>query len=722
MENTSEDIKNIYFNENIENYTSKLAIVISIYGSLSSDNNIYIKQLINGNIYYSTLDNTDDDIIGWTLINTNLDWQVNIYNQGSPLTVKFLSNITLNNINNKFTICSPLITINGNNNIFSIINIPNWFGLISVISNVGNINIKNFILSPINYDTGERNGITMINHNSGYLISQLSFQYCYGNNTIDNCINKYDFFVYYYNTGMIGANVFANANTNSINTVQYCTNYGSNIGYSGGGICGMNCFNNDGTNIVKYCVNYGSLKGGHSGGIIGAYGFSTGSNYNYGGIDIIYGTQITGTRVIGVNNLRNIVSNCVNYGTIQQTHSPIYSNTYVKYTLSNFFGGGGGICGYACFRNNIKYNTIENCENHGNITFDTTVIYTLNYEVINLEIGTIGMGGITGRNCFTSSSTNLINNCFNSGNIGRGCSGIAGIRSSICNIENCYSTGQISSIEDTSGISSFSVQATGSGNLAYTLTINNCYTLYGNIFVNISQYITSSVYDIILINKSKCYESLGTWVTDTARSNLLIDTDAWGYNKVGNATITTDPFVLLSLNPTNVSVLTGLTCFNKDTKILTNNGYILIQDLKKGDLIKTLLHGFVPIHTIGYRDIYNSDDNEIIKDKLFVYSNSVYDDLIEDLILTGGHSVLVDEIKGDEEIKVRKLFGKMLQVEGKYRLPAYIDNIAKPYTKEGTYTVYHLALEHDNDDFSYGIYANGLLVESCSIKYLRHLD
>jgi len=33
-------------------------------------------------------------------------------------------------------------------------------------------------------------------------------------------------------------------------------------------------------------------------------------------------------------------------------------------------------------------------------------------------------------------------------------------------------------------------------------------------------------------------------------------------------------------------------CFKENTKILTNKGYQLIQNLKKGDLVKTLKYGF----------------------------------------------------------------------------------------------------------------------------------
>jgi hypothetical protein len=55
-------------------------------------------------------------------------------------------------------------------------------------------------------------------------------------------------------------------------------------------------------------------------------------------------------------------------------------------------------------------------------------------------------------------------------------------------------------------------------------------------------------------------------------------------------------------------------------------------------------------------------------------------------------------------------------------LPACVDERAKPYEKAGSHTIYHIALEHDDYYMNYGIYANGLLVETCSKRYLKELS
>ena len=53
---------------------------------------------------------------------------------------------------------------------------------------------------------------------------------------------------------------------------------------------------------------------------------------------------------------------------------------------------------------------------------------------------------------------------------------------------------------------------------------------------------------------------------------------------------------------------------------------------------------------------------------------------------------------------------------------ACLDERAQPYLEEGVFTIWHIALDNDNYYFNYGIYANGLLVETCSKRYLKELS
>jgi hypothetical protein len=98
--------------------------------------------------------------------------------------------------------------------------------------------------------------------------------------------------------------------------------------------------------------------------------------------------------------------------------------------------------------------------------------------------------------------------------------------------------------------------------------------------------------------------------------------------------------------------------------------------------------------------------------------------VFEDLVVTGCHSILVKEwsSESEKERAIEANGGNVYITDDYYRLPACADERSRVYEQEGEYTIYHVALEHDNYYMNYGIYANGLLVESCSKRYLNELS
>jgi hypothetical protein len=165
--------------------------------------------------------------------------------------------------------------------------------------------------------------------------------------------------------------------------------------------------------------------------------------------------------------------------------------------------------------------------------------------------------------------------------------------------------------------------------------------------------------------------------------------------------------------------ITDIICFKENTKILTSKGYIPIQNLKKGDLVKTLKNDYKPIKLIGSKQIYHNCLKERIRNQLYKCSKDQYPELFEDLIITGGHSILVDKfIDSRQKNKTIEINGMIRKVDDKYLLPVCADYKSSVYEKEGNYIIYHLYLQNENTNLKYGIYANGLLVETCDKKQM----
>lgn len=198
-----------------------------------------------------------------------------------------------------------------------------------------------------------------------------------------------------------------------------------------------------------------------------------------------------------------------------------------------------------------------------------------------------------------------------------------------------------------------------------------------------------------------------TLVTGTSTSSFLSNDQ--NNNVLAYRTTPSELLILLPPPPPTPSG-SGAACFLKGTFILTNNGYRLIEELKKGDLVNTFKNGFVSIDMISKEDVQPTDSC-----KLYKLSYPQYPHLWKDLYLTGSHSVLVGDLREDQRKQIVKDYNQVFVTDGYYRLPIYLDEKAIQQ-EDGEYTVYHIVLEHENIQMNYGIYANGLLVESAN-KY-----
>jgi hypothetical protein len=179
---------------------------------------------------------------------------------------------------------------------------------------------------------------------------------------------------------------------------------------------------------------------------------------------------------------------------------------------------------------------------------------------------------------------------------------------------------------------------------------------------------------------------------------------------------------------TVVTVLTFVPCFAKGTKILTNKGYRRIETLRPGDMVETLKHKFLAIHTIGRRgvipprDVVNRTPNH-----LYRCSPNVFPELFEDLVMTGYHAVLQSTLPPALETKVREMYkGDVYITEDMYRVPVCLYPRAKVFIPDGDaeteFEIFNFALEAEDRYVNYGVYANGLKVESTSIRYMEDLS
>jgi hypothetical protein len=156
-----------------------------------------------------------------------------------------------------------------------------------------------------------------------------------------------------------------------------------------------------------------------------------------------------------------------------------------------------------------------------------------------------------------------------------------------------------------------------------------------------------------------------------------------------------------------------ITCLDKDTD---TEKEVAVEKLTCDDYVKTYKHGFIRVARIGTHVVSNPGNDQRLRNRLYCLSPSEYPELKQELYITGYHSILVDSITEKEQNDMREILGNLYKTDDKYRLIATCDARAKPYESEGKFKVWHVCLEHYDDTMNYGIYGNGLLVESCSAR------
>jgi photosystem II stability/assembly factor-like uncharacterized protein len=170
----------------------------------------------------------------------------------------------------------------------------------------------------------------------------------------------------------------------------------------------------------------------------------------------------------------------------------------------------------------------------------------------------------------------------------------------------------------------------------------------------------------------------------------------------------------------NYTTNNGQACFNEGTKILCfiNNKeeYIPIENLKKGMLVKSYKHGYRKIHLIGKGTLINGSDK--LTECMYKMEKSKNNEILEDLIITGGHGVMVDKLTSNEITNYKKsgIFkGNPPKIEDKIILLACISDKFTKIKTETEYTYYHFTLDNEGEtNMRYLVWANGILTETPS--------
>jgi hypothetical protein len=470
------------------------------------------------------------------------------------------------------------------------------------------------------------------------------------------------------------------------------------ISINGGGILGSNSFAS-----LNRCYTLGAIGAG-AGGICGSFSYSCGVSdcYSFGAIGV-YGGGIFGAYCDSCT-----ASQCYSYGIIATTGGGIYGGNANP-------GGSSGLC------------AANNC-------------YVLGTVVGN-------GGGVFGSdaNNGSPSATCQVFHCYTTGIVGNisyvyfGSGSGGGI-----SIMASYSEAQASS----SGWSDTNAAATlqGVGSVWISVGTNIPYLLlaYNNNFYNgatsgtviygagnyTSLVITGTATDWQMISAagvpnpsitisttppnegqiSSIYNPGGGDYTISLK--LLNGTSSGGGSYYGYNIIT------FSLSVVNAP------CYLVGTQILCSiNGkeqYLPVEQIKTGMMVKTYKHGYRKVIRCGSCSVAKNDKNAIVYNRLYVFKKEKCKNLLADLYITGGHSILLDKLTVPQVKMLSHMAGGRLpKIDDKYLMPACVyDKMEMVLSSDaGFYTVYHLVLENTDNSKQYGIWANGILSESLSLEH-----
>ncbi len=633
-------------------------------------------------------------------------------------------------------------------NTFTIENINNY-------TNIGSTSVSNCGGIFSQYSVGKSTNIlvkncknfgSVVSDHSGGIFSSSCFLTDCTMIGIENCFSSGDI-IGNNSGGIFGHNCFYDYKpkgkisvSNKLATIYKCYNNGNIIGNFSGGIFASNNFRinlndpgeeSDGL-IISNCYNTGNIEGNGAGGI-GGFTFIQVLNkvltekekvtiqycYNTGNVTGENAGGIFGKNFFDSYSFFNTINveHCYNTGTLNSAtqggfmgyhdYAEFDDNTY---NFTNCYSlATPGFTANAIF---VPYNRIERITNLNN-TFTTN--NTWNYTNALYSLG--GTSGV---------AVNALSNNYNSFTFSGSYTDVSVVNSS--NEINSFIPFKLTSFNENIGTTFTNI--TPGSNITVDPNTGGTYYIVTSNITNSSNNTLYSAFGSI--NSSTSVITTNSNVaTQSGKTFLVYQTGAiqngsTAFHETYNIMYFPISFLTISSESGNTPII----CMGEDTliTIFENNIEIdkPIKNLKVGELVKTENNQYIPIKHIYQSYVYNTKnpDGKRKKDKFYLLTKEKFPELKQDLYLTGGHPILVDELSEQELKRQSNFYMKNADKnvgDKKVLLTFFSDNVLD-FEENQVFPIYNIVLENVNGVDRHQIRINGLLSSSMSFeKYSKYI-
>ncbi len=247
-------------------------------------------------------------------------------------------------------------------------------------------------------------------------------------------------------------------------------------------------------------------------------------------------------------------------------------------------------------------------------------------------------------------------------------------------------SGNKCSISSTSpGVTNYCINPVYSGtdtNLAHFIGVNGVNASSG-LYTNISY----GVEDDVINESNRDYANIKFAVADVFLHDLFINNS-------------TQIIPVCFVKGTTILCADKLCADKLCADKLADNKYIPIENINVGDTVITHTNGPKKVLYIIKTFIVNDVRQPI--NKIFKLAKEMHPQLTSDLYVTGGHSLVVEELPDYAQSATIKVLGETCNLHGMYRLPAFVHKDFVPLNNENRYDIYHLILGKQEI-----VYANG---------------